>query len=284
MNFRNAVASIALVGAFCVTLTDLHAQDLSKYPNWKGSWSRVVNPTLNDGLNPGFDEIHEFGRGQNAPLTPEYEKVFQESLDDQAKGGQGNYYTVFCRARGMPNMMTFGNHEYIITPETTYILLGGEDRYRRIFTDGRAWPKDLEPSWQGYSLGRWVDEDGDGKYDTLFVETRGPFKGPRSFDASGLPLHFDNDSVFKERFYIDKTNLLHDEITTIDRALTRPWTVDKRYRRNPNPLAVFPEQYCMEENNQIRIGKENYFLDYEGVLMPAKKDQSPPDLKYFKKK
>jgi hypothetical protein len=77
-------------------------------------------------------------------------------------------------------MMTFGTHEYIITPEITYILLGGEDRYRRIFTDGRDWPKDLDPTFQGFSIGRWIDEDGDGRYNVLEVETRGPFKGPRA--------------------------------------------------------------------------------------------------------
>jgi hypothetical protein len=284
MNFRNALAATAMAAALCVTLGGVEAQELSKYPNWKGQWSRFINPGRNDVLNPGFDEVNAFGPGQPAPLTPEYQKVFQDSMADQAKGGIGNYFTILCRARGMPNMMTFGNHEYIVTPETTYILLGGEDRYRRIFTDGREWPKDLEPTYQGYSLGRWIDEDGDGRYDTLEVETRGPFKGPRSYDASGLPLHFDNDSVFKERFYLEKgnPNILHDEITTIDRALTRPWTVDKRYRRSANPLAAWPEQYCGDSNNQIMIGKENYFLSYDGVLMPAKKDQAPPDLRYFK--
>jgi hypothetical protein len=52
---------------------------------------------------------------------------------------------------------------------------------------------------------------------TLEVETRG-FKGPRVYDASGLPLHRDNQSIFKERIYLDKTNpdILHDEITVID--------------------------------------------------------------------
>ena len=42
MNFRNSIASIALAAALCVTLTDVRAQDVSKYPNWKGPWSRVV--------------------------------------------------------------------------------------------------------------------------------------------------------------------------------------------------------------------------------------------------
>ena len=135
MNFRNSIASIALAAALCVTLTDLWAQDVAKYPDWKGQWSRVVRAGVNDTLNPGFDDDKPFGLGQEAPLTAEYQKILEESMADQAKGGIGNYYTILCRARGMPHMMTFGTHEYIITPETTYILLGGEDRYRRIFTD-----------------------------------------------------------------------------------------------------------------------------------------------------
>ena len=38
----------------------------------------------------------------------------------------------------------------------------------------------------------------------------------------------------------------------------------------------------MENTHQIVIGKENYFLSADGLLMPAKKDQAPPDLRYFK--
>jgi hypothetical protein len=137
----------------------------------------------------------------------------------------------------------------------------------------------------GYSIGRWVDEDGDGRYDVLEVETHGPFKGPRAFDASGLPLHFDNQSIFKERIRRDKAdpNILHDEIMVIDHALTGPWTVDKRYVRNSNPRPRWPEHICAENNAQIVIDKENYFFSADGLLMPARKDQPPPDLRYFKK-
>jgi hypothetical protein len=56
----------------------------------------------------------------------------------------------------------------------------------------------------GYSISKWIDEDGDGVFDVLEVETRGPFKGPRAYDASGLPLHFDNQSTFKERFRLER--------------------------------------------------------------------------------
>src|SRR5260370_13027861 len=88
-------------------------------------------------------------------------------------------------------------------------------------TDG--WPAKIKPSFEGYSIGKWVDEDGDGRYDVLEVETRA-LKGPRTFDADGLPLHEDNQTVVKQRIYLDKTNrdLLHAEITTNDHTLTRP--------------------------------------------------------------
>src|SRR5947209_1684553 len=81
-------------------------------------------------------------------------------------------------------------------------------------------------------------------------------RGPRAYDASGLPLHEDNESIFKERIFLDKQDrdLLHDEITTIDHALTRPWTVTKNYRRNPYPQAEWREWICGENNSHVVIG------------------------------
>src|SRR5262247_2170915 len=102
----------------------------------------------------------------------------------------------------MPMMM----HAYFLmkdaaTPETTYILISHiNDSYRRIYTDGRDWPQEneYEPTYAGYSIGKWIDEDGDGKYDVLEVETR-LFKGPRAYDASGVSLHRNERSIVKER-------------------------------------------------------------------------------------
>jgi hypothetical protein len=180
-------------------------------------------------------------------------------------------------------MVAFRPLEFVVTPDTTYIIIADYDPLRRIFTDGREWPKEIEPTFAGYSIGKWIDTDGDGKYDVLEVETRG-FKGPRIYDITGLPLHHDNESVFKERIYLDKAdpNLMHDEITVIDHALTRPWTVDKRYVRNNDLRAEWPESICPEYNAQVPVGKENYYMSADGFLMPSRKDQPPPDLRYFK--
>jgi len=67
----------------------------------------------------------------------------------------------------------------------------------------------------------------------------------------------------------------------IDNALTRPWTVDKRYVRNADPLAEWFESICIEYNAQVFVGRENYFLSADGYLMPVKKGQAPPDTRYF---
>jgi hypothetical protein len=278
---RSLVAALAVL--VTVAASNLHAADHANYPDWKGQWARFVVRGLPG--QPSHDQTKPWGKGQEAPLTPEYQAVLAASIADQAQGGLGNFPTTTGRAAGMPHMMmAFVPLEFVVTPDTTYILIGMYDHFRRIYTDGRDWPTNVEPTLAGYSIGRWVDEDGDGSYRVLEVETRG-FKGPRAYDELGLPLHFDNQSIFKERIFRDRAdpNIMHDVITTIDNALTRPWTVDKKYVRNPDPRPVWSEYDLMEANAQVKIGNENYFLSAEGLLMPAKKDQSPPDLRYFKK-
>jgi hypothetical protein len=281
MSDRSWTASVAVVLAV-LTIGGARAADDAKYPDWRGQWGRFAVRGLPG--QPSHDQTKSWGLGQQAPLTPEYQAILEASIADQAAGGLGNFPTTSGRASGMPHMMMgFIPMEFVVTPDTTYILVGMYDHFRRIFTDGRDWPKDIEPTFSGYSIGRWIDADGNGRYDVLEVETRG-FKGPRAYDEAGLPLHVDDQSIFKERIYRDKLdpNILHDEMTTIDHALTRPWTVDKKYVHNPNLQANWTEYYITEANAQIVIGKENYFLSAEGFLMPAKKDQAPPDLRYFK--
>jgi hypothetical protein len=275
-------AAVALIAILQTAGGAARAADDGKYPDWRGQWLRFAVPGLPG--QPSHDQTKPWGRGQQAPLTPEYQAVLEASIADQANGGLGNFPTTSGRAAGMPHMMmAFIPMEFVVTPDATYILVGMYDHFRRIFTDGRDWPKEIVPTYAGYSIGRWIDSKGDARYDVLEVETRG-FKGPRAYDELGLPLAYDNQSIFRERIYRDRNdpNILHDEMTTIDHALTRPWTVDKKYVHNGNLQADWPEYYITEENAQVVIGKENYFLSAEGLLMPAKKNQAPPDLRYFK--
>src|SRR5713226_5059238 len=283
MYHANAIAAIALAAVFCIANFGAQAFEDSKYPKLQGQWIRTQAPGTAD--EPRFDPGKPPGRGQEPPLTPEYQAIFEANLREREAGVPGTWPGPSCLPPGMPAQMTaYRPLEFIVLPGITYIRVDYiRDTRRRIYTDGRDWPKRVEEGFDGNSIGQWIDEDKDGHYDVLEVETR-HFKGPRNFDLSGIPLHEDNETVIKERIFLDKAdpNLLHDEITVLDHALTRPWTVDKKYLRTPNPRPNWIEHICAENNAQIKIGNEHYFLSADGRLMPTRKDQPPPDLTYFK--
>ncbi len=190
MRYRSLIGTVALAAGLAMA-SAAQAFDDAKYPDWKGLWFRSVLGA------PRFDTSKPRGLPQQAPLKPEFQKLYEASLADQAAGGQGNHTVFRCLAWGMPAMMNgYGTGiEFVVMPEITYMMVDdGNDLVRRIFTDGRDFPNDFEPTFTGYSIGKWVDTDGDGAFDTLEVETR-LFKGPRVYDNTGLMLHPDNQSV-----------------------------------------------------------------------------------------
>jgi len=273
----STLGGIAFAVALCATTAGAQAYDEAKYPDWSGQWRRI------EGGPPRYDVSKPPGLAQEAPLTPEYQALFEASLADQAAGGQGFDNAYKCIPMGMPRQMSgVFPFEFVFTPKITYILHEMTvQTTRRIFTDGRDWPKDLEPTFAGYSIGKWIDTDGDGRYDLLDLETRN-LRGPRVFDQYGMPMHSDNQAVIKERIFLNKSNpdVLHDEMTTIDNSLTRPWTATRNYKRERRD--IWTENNCTEGNNHVAIGKENYYVSGDGHLMPAKRNQPPPDLRYFK--
>ncbi len=274
---RGPIWSIALLGAV-LTIAAAQAADDAKYPDLKGQWN-TLSP------RGSFDPDKPRGGDTAAPLTEEYKAVHAANLADQAAGGMGTEPSYMCLPPGMPRaMIAYEAMEVVVTPHTTYILIDHIHDNRRIYTDGRGWPAEIEPSYAGYSIGKWSDEGNTGRFNLLEAETRA-FKGPRAYDTSGLPLHRDNQTVVKERIYQDKAeqDILYDEITVIDHALTHPWTVTRKYQRDPNPQPVWREAVCTENNQHVHIQNQNYFIGADGYLMPAKKDQEPPDLKYFKR-
>jgi hypothetical protein len=269
MIYQGSIGAVAVAAALSLTLSAQAAD----YPDWSGQWVRVGNPNW---VQAG---------GPKAPLTPEYQKVFEANRADLAAGGIGGVPSTFCIPQGMPMMMNiYDPMELVITPKITYLLISHvNDSYRRIYTDGRDFPADPEINYAGYSIGKWLDTKGDGHYDELEVETRA-FKGPRVYDASGLPLHADNQSVINERFFLDKNdpNLIYDEITVHDHALTRPWTIVKKAARKPGVTPKWHTEVCADDNSWVKVGEEAYYLSADGDLMPTKKNQAPPSLKYFK--
>src|ERR1700716_4435647 len=116
---RTAAVAVALAAALMMTIGGARAADDAKYPDWKAQWERfpVKLPT-----QPSHDQTKPWGRGQQAPLTPEYQAILEASIADQAQGGLGNFPTTTGRAAGMPHMMMgFIPMEFVVTPDTTYV-------------------------------------------------------------------------------------------------------------------------------------------------------------------
>ena len=277
MIHRSSIGAAVVAAALGVCVA-ANAQE-KKFPDWDGLWGRGSPVGLWDPSKPP-------GPRQEAPLTPEYQAIYQSNL---AKGRAGTFFDIkgICGLVGMPRVMiAYEPIEIILKPKTVYMLAESMSPLRRIYTDAREFPKeeaDALRNFSGYSVGKWSDTDNDGTYDTLEVETR-YMQGPRLFDSTGIPLHKDNQTVVKEKLYLDKAdrNILRNEITTIDNALTKPWTVNRFYRRVVNN-PIYEEYNCTEDNRWITIGDKLYLLDSEGYVMPIQKDQPPPDPKYLQK-
>jgi hypothetical protein len=275
MQERNLIGSMALAVVLLAASSGAQAFDEIKYPDLSGQWRRTATGQTR------YDPSKPAG-AQQAPLKEEYKAVHAASIADQNAGGQGLDQAYRCIPMGMPRQMsgTFP-FEIIVRPEVTHFLFELVIySTRRIYTDGRDWPRDEDPTFAGYSIGKWLDTDGDGRFDTLEVETRN-MRGPRTFDQTGIPMHEDNATVVKERIYLDKAdkNLLHVEMTTFDNVLTGPWSATKSFRRQAK--AVWMESNCTEGNNHVAVGNENYMVSADGYLMPVRKGQEPPDLRYF---
>ena len=115
MTNRRLIGSVALLALLTLATAGARAEGEGKYPDWGGQW---VRPS---GIQ--FDPTKPLGRGQQAPLTSEYQAKFEAGLADVAAGGHGLNEHASCLPHGMPRMMNvFYPMEFIVQPKITYIL------------------------------------------------------------------------------------------------------------------------------------------------------------------
>src|SRR5277367_1731351 len=121
MKYRSAIGATAVVVVLSMTSMAAQAFDDAKYPDLSGQWVAV---RLGVRGQPAYDPTKPWGLGQQAPLTPEYQKRLEASLADLAQGGQGGWSTGLCLPPGMPAMMTlYRPMEIVVKPEITYFLI-----------------------------------------------------------------------------------------------------------------------------------------------------------------
>lgn len=189
----------------------------------------------------GFSYTPNNPRGgkQHPPLTPEYAKIYADRVASADAGHPTGDPTANCLPQGMPRFMNmpFG-FEIIQTPKQINFSSEWNEQTRRIYMDGRGHPADLEPSYNGHSVGHWEG-------DTLVVETVG-LRADTVLDASGIP-HSDITKVIERIHFVDAVTL-HADVTIIDpKAFTIDWTVTKIYKLQAHG-GELKEYICLENN------------------------------------
>ena len=277
MFYQRPTCALAL--ATVLLLAVAARADEPKYPNWKGEWNQIF-PRVG-GQQVRFDPSKPFGKGQQAPLTPEYQKVLEASLADQILGGQGNFAEhARCFPPGMPTVMAAG-------------FRNTSSRRRRLTF--RSAPSCAASSRTGVrgrpisSRPSTATRSANGSTKIAMASTTCWKSKPAARSRGRAPMmradcRCTSTTSRRSRngFFIDKEGLLHNVITVFDHALTRPWTADKVLRRSNRKYPDWNRTSCVEGNNYLFIGTEFYYLSGDGMLMPLKKNQAPPDLRYFK--
>jgi len=123
----------------------------------------------------------------------------------------------YCKPGGAVRILTYPPYRKFLQMPDLFVILSERDvTYRQIFTDGRPLPNDPDPTFNGYSVGRWEG-------DALVVQTNGLREGTW-LDRNGSPIS--DVAKMTERFRRVNYGRLEIDLTIDDaKAYTRPWTV-----------------------------------------------------------
>jgi hypothetical protein len=231
--FRVAVASTVLLVASTVAEAqwlNLPTPGTPRLPDGSANLN-AAPPKTADG-KPDFSGIWRSPTGKylanlaadgvDAPMTAWARQIFKARQDNNGLDRPS--------ASCLPHSVTdFDAHntprKVLQSPGLLVMLFEGYHSYRQIFTDGRALPKDPEPAWFGYSVGRWQG-------DTLVVDTNG-INEKTWLDDAGHP-HSDAMHIV-ERFRRATFGRMDVQITIEDpKAYTKPWTVSFTWELMPD--------------------------------------------------
>jgi hypothetical protein len=189
------------------------------------------------------------------PMTTEGQTLFESNTAEERAGKPLTRDPAFqCLPPGVPRIYTFGQWamEFVQTEKRIFLFFENVHTFRTIYMDGRKMPTDVDvdPSWLGYSIGRWDGND-------LIVET-GLFNDKTWADIYGHP-HSDAMRV-TERFHRTDARSLSLEVTVDDpKYYSKPWTMTAAYKLQPK--WELQETFCIPEQ-QMKFAKD------EGVITP----------------
>jgi len=205
---------------------------LASLPDWAGIWT--------------FDFPTPGGPPPEQPvLTPASAAELKVLEAEEAKNEEPATESANCLPPGMPTIMSQPyDVEFLFTPGRVTIIQEAYMQVRRVFTDGRGHPADLDPTFNGHSIGHWEG-------DTLVVDTAGlGHKTPLGFNRLQ---HGPNLNVV-ERIRLTSPDTLEDRMTLTDPdVLAKPWHVVRTYTRHRDLDQL---EFICEENNRNPIGQD----------------------------
>jgi len=216
-------------------------------PNLSGIWQAERDPKGKPGGIEGIVaprymvNIMADLKPEEVPFQPWAEALFKQRGSNLLRDNP----MIRCLPAGVPRLDAY-THPYKIvqTPELIVILYESQTMFRQIFLDGRTLPKDPEPSWMGYSVGRW---DGD----VLTVETAG-FNDKTWLDGLGHP--HSEAMRLTERFRRINTGRMEIDITIDDpRAYTRALKYTQPQLLLPDTELL--EYICNENAKDVGLGR-----------------------------
>jgi hypothetical protein len=184
------------------------------------------------GINMGF------GLPGGLPYQPWLAALVKQRTANNAKDDPhvGCLPDTFLRAYSLPHLLKF-----VQAPGLLVMLNEMNANYRQVFTDGRPFPDDPTPSWQGYSSAKWEG-------DTLVVNSTG-FRDDLWIDWNGSMI----TSAAKVQERIRRLDYGHLEVgVTVDdpKAYTKPWTATLRQRLALNTDLV--DEICLENEKSAQ--------------------------------
>lgn len=179
------------------------------------------------------------------PMTPWAQAKFAAEKPGYGSRAvpDGNDPILQCDPAGFPRIMFFPTpFEFVQTRDRIIQFFEREHAWRPIWTDGRALPKDPDPTWYGYAIGHW-----EGDY-TLVVESAG-FNDKTWLGATGYP-HSDEMRVTERYQRVDRDTILYDIRVDDPKAYTKPIIGPER-RMKLRPGVEISELPCVwsEENS-----------------------------------
>ncbi|MBZ5575074.1 MAG: hypothetical protein LAP40_00775 [Acidobacteriia bacterium] len=203
--------------------------------NAKGSWNpRIIENIA--GVGPGQASRSPVDYKVDVPFQPWAKAVYEERLANLQKEDPESR----CLPPGIPRMMAtpFPFQVYQLPDRVIFLFEGGAHIWRTVYTDGRAHPKDPNPTFVGDAVGHW---DGD----SLVVDSAG-FNDRTWLDQDGHP-HTEALHVIERYTRIDEMTLQYQATIDDPKAYTRPWTISYKIPWSPGTELL---EYICQENNQ----------------------------------